>query len=253
MLDAHERSTVHSLTMVINDRAHNSARAHSGAAHSGLRERNKAKKLERIVRAGRALFVQKGFDATTTRAIASKAGVAAATFFLYFREKRDLLFHLFKDEVSGVQEEAFASSPSDAPLVDQLTHVFGRFYTYYGQDPRLSRVFIKELLFLEPSERDDQIALTLRFAVRLAELVTAAKNRGEVRDSVESMEVAAHAFSLYLFGLICWLNGAIQTPEMMQSQLKSQLGLLIRGICPEPARRNTAPVVRRKRRREVRR
>ena len=73
-------------------------------------ERNKEKKRDALVRAGRALFLAKGFDETTTRAIAAKAGVASGTFFLYFREKRDLLFHLFQEEVSGVQAEAFATS-----------------------------------------------------------------------------------------------------------------------------------------------
>ncbi|MDE1968507.1 MAG: helix-turn-helix transcriptional regulator, partial [Alphaproteobacteria bacterium] len=41
----------------------------------GLRERSKARKLGNIRRAARELFVEKGYDATTTRAIAKRAGV----------------------------------------------------------------------------------------------------------------------------------------------------------------------------------
>src|SRR5512133_591320 len=111
-------------------------RGHKGAEATGLRERNKERKREALVRAGRALFLAKGFDETTTRAIAAKAGVASGTFFLYFREKRDLLFHLFRDEVSAVQEEAFRTAPADGPLVGQLVHVFGRFYAWYAKNPR---------------------------------------------------------------------------------------------------------------------
>ena len=41
----------------------------------GLRERNKRDKLRRIRDAATELFLQKGFDDTTTRAIAQRAGV----------------------------------------------------------------------------------------------------------------------------------------------------------------------------------
>jgi AcrR family transcriptional regulator len=216
--------------MLMNDHGQSSAPVRAGGVQRpGLRERNKEKKLGRIVRAGRALFVQKGFEETTTRAIAAKAGVAAGTFFLYFREKRDLLFHLFREDISAVQEQAFASLPTGAPLVDQLTHIFGGFYTYYGRDPRLSRIFLKELLFLEEGERDDMLTFTMSAVVRFAELVARAKDRKEVARSVDPMQVAAHAFALYLFGLVGWLNGAIPTTEM-SAQLEAQLGLMMRGI-----------------------
>jgi TetR/AcrR family transcriptional regulator, cholesterol catabolism regulator len=194
------------------------------------RERNKEKKLESIVRAGRALFVHRGFDATTTRAITAKAGVATGTFFLYFREKRDLLFHLFREDVSAVQDEAFASLSPDAPVVDQLTHVAGRLYEYYARDPRLSRTFLKELLFLEEGERDDMMALTMSAVVRWAAIVAGAKDRGEVEASADPMQVATHAFGLYLFGLIAWLNGGIPTPELIEAHLEAQLEALMQGI-----------------------
>ena len=214
----------------MNHRGRPGGRARTGAAHAGLRERNKEKKLERIVRAGRALFVQKGFDETTTRAIAAKAGVAAGTLFLYFKEKRDLLFHLFKDDVSAVQRQALASLPVDALLVKQLGHVFGRFYAYYARDPRLSRVFMKELLFLEEGESDDMLALTLGFVARIAELVARARDRGEIEPSADPMQVATHAFALYVFGVVGYLNGAFPTPELARAQLEHQLELLMRGL-----------------------
>jgi len=53
---------------------------------AGLRARNKERKRDALVRAGRALFLAKGFDETTTRAIAAKAGVASG--FLERRRRR---------------------------------------------------------------------------------------------------------------------------------------------------------------------
>lgn len=215
--------------MIIDERAQVSSRP-------GLREDGKRRKLERLARAGRALFIQKGFDDTTTRAIAAKAGVGAGTFFLYFTEKRDLLFHLFRDEVSAVQAEGFASLPTRARLVAQLTHVLGRLYAYYGRDPRLSRAFMKELLFLEPGERDDLLAMTMGFVRQLADLVAQAKARGEIAPSVDPMDVATHAFALHCFGLIAWLNGALRSPDDVRADVESKLKQLVRGLAPRGAR-----------------
>jgi AcrR family transcriptional regulator len=215
-------------------------RRRSAASSPGRRERNKEKKLQRIVRAGRALFVQKGFDETTTRAIAAKADVGVGTFFTYFAEKLDLLFHLFKEEVSSTEAGAFASIPGDAPLADQLAHVFGAFYDYYGRDVRLSRVLLRELLFLEPGKRGEMLAYTMRFIGRVTELVVEAQARGEVPASVEPRTVSEHAFSLYVAGLIAWVSGAFATPELVREHLKGQIEVLLRGVraAPPGARRS---------------
>src|SRR5512138_2157694 len=199
-------------------------------AAAGLRERNKEKKRDALVRAGRALFLAKGFEETTTRAIAAKAGVASGTFFLYFREKRDLLFHLFQEEVSKVQEEAFATEPRDAPLTERLSHVFGRFYAYYGRAPRLSRVYLKELIFQEEGEAYPMMSFTMSFILRLAELVADAKVKREVRASVDAMQAATQAVALYMLGLVGWFNGVIPSPELTLVQVEAQLELLMTGI-----------------------
>lgn len=199
-------------------------------AAPGLRERNKERKRDALVRAGRGLFLAKGFEETTTRAIAAKAGVASGTFFLYFREKRDLLFHLFQEEASRVQEEAFASAPKDAALVARLCHVFGRFYAYYGRNPRLSRVFLKELIFQDEGEAYPMMSFTMSFILRLAELVADAKEKGEVRAGVDAMQAATQAVALYMLGLIGWFNGVVPSRELTLVQVEAQLELLMTGI-----------------------
>ena len=45
---------------------------------------------DKILRAARKLFVGKGFDQTTTRHIAARAGIAVGTLFNYFPSKEAL-------------------------------------------------------------------------------------------------------------------------------------------------------------------
>jgi len=66
----------------------------------GTRAQNKKAIRNRIVKAALNLFQTKGFEGTTTRAIAKKAGIAEGTVFNYFRTKEDIALHFFEQEVS---------------------------------------------------------------------------------------------------------------------------------------------------------
>ena len=65
----------------------------------GRRAQNKESIQKRIVRAALGLFQTKGFEATTTREIARKAGIAEGTVFNYFKTKEDIALHFFEQEV----------------------------------------------------------------------------------------------------------------------------------------------------------
>jgi AcrR family transcriptional regulator len=65
----------------------------------GRRAQNKQAIRNRIVKAALNLFQTKGFDGTTTRAIARKAGIAEGTVFNYFKSKEDIALYFFEQEV----------------------------------------------------------------------------------------------------------------------------------------------------------
>src|SRR5262245_989874 len=71
----------------------------SPGASSGRRALNKEATKTRIVAAALALFQAKGFDVTTTKAIARRARVAEGTVFNYFPTKEDIALHFFEQEV----------------------------------------------------------------------------------------------------------------------------------------------------------
>ena len=87
----------------------------------GRRAQNKEAIRRRIVTAALSLFQSKGFEATTTKAIARKAGIAEGTVFNYFKTKEDIALHFFELEV----DQAIASVRSNsrlrkAPLEEKL-------------------------------------------------------------------------------------------------------------------------------------
>ena len=94
--------------MTAKKRPRKQPKPRSGAAVRrpvGQRARSKEAIRKRIVTAALTLFQTKGFDATTTKAIARKAGIAEGTVFNYFRTKEDIALHFFEQEV----DQAIAS------------------------------------------------------------------------------------------------------------------------------------------------
>jgi AcrR family transcriptional regulator len=56
----------------------------------GRRERKRRETLRRIAETGLKLFVENGYDATTLESIAAASGIAARTFFYYFKTKDEI-------------------------------------------------------------------------------------------------------------------------------------------------------------------
>jgi AcrR family transcriptional regulator len=110
--------------MTAKKRPTSKAKAHrrdSAPRVAGRRAQNKEAIRKRIVTAALNLFQMKGFEATTTRAIARKAGIAEGTVFNYFKTKEDIALHFFEQEV----DQAIAAVRENprlrkAPLEEKL-------------------------------------------------------------------------------------------------------------------------------------
>ncbi|MGI9592624.1 MAG: TetR/AcrR family transcriptional regulator [Myxococcota bacterium] len=195
----------------------------------GRRELNRREKLRSIESAGRDLFTAKGFEETTTRELARAAGVGTGTLFLYFPEKRDLLLHLFQRDVKEVQERAFQSVPVQAPLIEQLGHVFERCFDFYERDLRLSRAFVRELLFTDPEARREHSCEDV-FAKEISMLAAAAQERGELRGDLDRCRAALLLMNVYLLGLTGWLLGNLPSRAELDETVRTSLELCFRGL-----------------------
>ena len=193
------------------------------------RERRKEETLRRIEAAGWELFTARGFEATSTREIANAADIAAGTLFNYFPEKRALLIHLMQRRIDAAVALAF-DTMKPATLEAELTQVFAALTDAYASDHRLSRVFIKELLFTDGEGRAASAAWTFELVKKIAGLIEAGQRRGELDPSVDPVEAAQQVFSAHYFGLVTWLGGTIPSRAAHESQFQASLRLLVRGL-----------------------
>jgi AcrR family transcriptional regulator len=78
-----------------------------------LRDRKRRQTAERIVECAYALFAARGFEAVTVDEIAERAEVGRTTFFRYFGDKQEVVFHL---DSALLRRLAEPPGPDDEPL-----------------------------------------------------------------------------------------------------------------------------------------
>lgn len=101
----------------------------------GLRERKRRQTRERISQAAIALFIDRGFDATTVDDIAAAADVSKRSFFDYFPTKEDVIF-AWQDGFGESLAAAVAERPADEPLLNVIEEAFVAVVTKAIADPR---------------------------------------------------------------------------------------------------------------------
>ena len=195
------------------------------------RRAQQRRETERLIKAtALGLFLAHGFEATTTKQIADAAGVAHGTVFLVAATKEALLVKVLEEQLREVVARRAASLPK-RNLVAQLVHVFDGLFDFYAGEPRLSRVFLKGIMFFaEPIARamyDEHVA---RFQAYLAALFDAAKVRGEVSARARSPDAAATVLALYVYVVVAFLNADAPDRAALGASFRAGLDELARGF-----------------------
>lgn len=200
---------------------------------AGLRERNKLDKLRRIREAASEFFVLKGFDDTTTREIAIRAGVGLGTIFVYAENKRDLLFLIVNDDLQSVVDKSAALVRSDRPMLDNLLRVFKEHYRYFGREPALSRLALREMNFYAAGPEARKFLKTRERLISLInEIVDMAVERKDIATPEDSSLIAWVIFSIYQIEVRHWLSSNELSMARGLDYLRRQLILLMNGMSP---------------------
>ena len=207
----------------------------------GRREANKRDKLVRIRNAARDVFLEKGYENATLREIATAAGVAFGTLFLYAQNKRDLLLLLFDEELPGATQHAFEKATAEGELIDQLMAFFAELYEFWAQTPELSRDMMREFTFsggiVAPRLREE-VLVTER---HLARLVARAQEDGRVTAHV-APGLAAHVFfSLHRVEIRFCLDSPEPDIPRSLARFRQQLELVIGGLTPTRSQNGAEP------------
>jgi len=141
-----------------------------------------------IIKTARTVFVEKGFDRTTTRELAEAAGVSEALLFKHFPSKEALYSAIrvscFKEEGSKVIERLKSLEPSTSTLVFLVQDIVSR--VLGGQPEEGKRSFLR-LVLRSLMDEGEFARLGLQggpshWVQKIEECVEAAKAAGDMVD-----------------------------------------------------------------------
>lgn len=184
---------------------------------------------ERIREAARALFRERGFDATTLRAIAERAGMGASSIYRHIRSKEELLV----EELAELQERAwirFRSLGSQgATPRERVRRFLDMEHELMVGDPDLTIIALRATSHPEHRVARRVLALQDRTVGLLTEILQAARTRGELGQEVDPL-VAARTITHVTSGArIAWANGLLSA-EACRAAIDSGVDLLFRGL-----------------------
>jgi len=109
---------------------------------SGMHKSSGRERQASIIAAAASLFAQKGFNGTTTRAIAKTAGISEALLFRYFPTKRALYAAIIAAKSQLSQLMASIEQAADKRDDVQVFTLIASFRIHRGADPSLLRLLL---------------------------------------------------------------------------------------------------------------
>jgi TetR/AcrR family transcriptional regulator len=99
---------------------------------------------DKIKKAARKIFLEKGFNDTKTRDIAAAANVNLALVNYYFRSKDKLFREIFEETLFAINRNILAIFESDLPLEEKLDKVSEKYTELFLKDPDMPLFIVNE-------------------------------------------------------------------------------------------------------------
>jgi AcrR family transcriptional regulator len=193
-------------------------------------------KRQFILEAAATIFGAKGFHAATVRDIAEKAGIAHGTFYLYFRDKKDVYLALSQQFQSRIMEAilpdgevgALAETADLASIVrERLANLARLFESEEG----LARVFVYRSAGTDPEFEERRLEFVSHVTDAIAAVMQAGADQGLFRRQDPRVAAMCLVGSIEMV-IECWLQASgkqagLSLPEMMEEAARFFLPALL--------------------------
>jgi AcrR family transcriptional regulator len=186
------------------------SKAKPAAGAPGLRERKRQQTRERLTRAAMALFIERGFEATTLDDIAAAADISRRSFFHYFESKEDVVF-AWQEASTAALIAAVAARPANESMLTAAENAISAMVRQLEPGEAMAMAQLKR----------DNPALQARDQVKYEKLERAlaealGKRAGHKSEKLAARLVAMIATGAMRIGGELWAaEGAREKPEVM--------------------------------------
>jgi len=135
-----------------------------------------------ILRVGREVLAEQGYERATTSEIAQRLGISEATVFSYFASKRELCVRIISDWYDEIIAEVDAKLPSAAPVRDQFEFIVEahlRLFLHHGSG--LCALVLSEGRTRGQAFGDTLRQLQRRYTAPLMDVLARGQQAGQIR------------------------------------------------------------------------
>jgi AcrR family transcriptional regulator len=138
-----------------------------------------------ILRVGREVFAERGYENATTTEIAQRLGISEATVFTYFRGKRELCMRVIQDWYDENIAFMEAGLPRQAPVREQLEFlVLTNLQVFLVQGTGICALVLSEGRAKGQGLGEALVELQRRYTAPLMDLLARGQEAGEVRRDI---------------------------------------------------------------------
>lgn len=205
----------------------------------GRRERQKAERERRILRAAETLFAKRGYAQTPMTAIARRARLAVGTLYNYFPSKPEIVAALLRRE-TGETLEAGERVRKHLPA-DPEAAVLALFDVYVELVLRHDRRQLRELLAAAVAQPDPlartAFEMDARLVGQLAELLGDLQREGQLAAGLEPGHAALTLYAIYASWLFLYAAVDALSPERFREETRAGITMALRGVLSGPTDR----------------
>lgn len=167
---------------------------------------------QRLLDAAVEAFAEKGFTATTTRDIASRAGMSPAAVYVYHASKESLLFAVSLDGHQRALQTVQESYDSTDDPIERVRTIVRDFTRWHADNSRVGRIVQYELHALNDRHRQEVSHLRREIEATMHR----ALDDGVTREMMTIEDIPGTAFALLSLGIdvVRWFEpGGSRSPE----------------------------------------
>ncbi len=207
--------------------------------NSTFRDRAKQKTVATIRSVAWELFLSHGYEKTTTREIAARAGVAVGTVFLHAHDKDQLLRSLLEERfVAALESGRIVAATSSDSLLDRLTSVIAPIVDECSTMPGLAAHFFSAF-----SDETNPASVEQQLLQSWTLLLTNAEECGETRSEMDVETFTLNLLAMFRFHLRRWLHTSRAKNNfdagVLMATLRKSFSVAREGIRPRVKKQNS--------------
>jgi AcrR family transcriptional regulator len=199
------------------------------------RERRRLETRERLYRAALELFGERGFLETTVEDITEAADVGKGTFFNYFPTKEHVLAAYGGERIAAVERALEKARGTTGPVLDVLAELAADAAGQSHENPAVLRAIYAAHASCAPVRAELQRRMRTSRKI-LAEIISLAQRRGEVRSDAAPIELARLIQTIVMGFTMAW---ALNPETHFQSTARKTWDLIAPSLRADTIRRGT--------------